>query len=93
MGVPEGEDREKGIKNLSVKMRVNFPKLMNRQLEEAQRVPDKTNLKRPTPRPFIIKMQRCPGLVAQLVRVSSPYAKVVGLMPGQGTYKNQPVCV
>ena len=31
-----------------------------------------------------------PGWVAQLVRASSQYAKVVGLIPGQDTYKNQP---
>ena len=30
-----------------------------------------------------------PGQLAQLVRVSSPYAKVVGSIPGQGTYKKQ----
>ena len=32
-----------------------------------------------------------PGWVAQLVRTSSRYAKAVGLIPGQGTYKNQPI--
>ena len=31
------------------------------------------------------------GPVAQLVRVLSPYAKVAGLIPGQGTCKNQPM--
>ena len=31
------------------------------------------------------------GWAAQLVRVSSWHAKVVGSIPGQGTYKNQPV--
>ena len=31
------------------------------------------------------------GQVAQLVRTSLPYIKVVGLIPGQGTYKNQPM--
>ena len=31
-----------------------------------------------------------PGwVVAQLVRASAPYAKVAGLIPGQGTYKKQ----
>ena len=30
-----------------------------------------------------------PGPVAQLVRVSSQYTKVVGLIPSQGTNKNQ----
>lgn len=32
-----------------------------------------------------------PGGVAQLVAVSSRYAKVAGLILGQGTYKNQPM--
>ena len=32
-----------------------------------------------------------PGRVSQLVRASSWYTKVAGLIPGQGTYKNQPV--
>ena len=31
------------------------------------------------------------GLVAQLVRVSSQYAKVPGRIPGQGTYKTEPI--
>ena len=32
-----------------------------------------------------------PGQVAQLVRASSGYAKVVSSIPGQGTYENQPM--
>ena len=32
-----------------------------------------------------------PGHVAQLVRALSRYAKVLGLIPGQGTYENQPM--
>ena len=32
-----------------------------------------------------------PGQVAQLVRALSGYAKVAGSIPGQGTYKNQPM--
>ena len=32
-----------------------------------------------------------PGQESQLVRASFRYAKVVGLIPGQGTYKKQPV--
>lgn len=31
------------------------------------------------------------GPVAQLVRVSSRYAKVPGRIPGQGTYKTEPI--
>ena len=34
-----------------------------------------------------------PGQVAQLVRASAQYAKVLGLIPDQGTYKNQPMDV
>ena len=37
------------------------------------------------------EMSLSPGWVAQLVRVLSQYAKVVGLISGQGTYKNQPM--
>ena len=33
----------------------------------------------------------CPGQVVQLVGASSPYAKGAGLIPGHGTYKNQPI--
>ena len=32
-----------------------------------------------------------PDQVAQLVRVSPQYAKVAGSIPGQGTYKYQPM--
>ena len=35
--------------------------------------------------------QFSPDQVAQLVRESSLYARVVGLVHGQGTYKNQPM--
>ena len=31
----------------------------------------------------------CPGQVAQLVRMSSCYDRVAGLIPGQGTGKSQ----
>ena len=37
------------------------------------------------------KTNRCPNWVAQLVRASSQYAKVVGSIPGQDIYKNQPM--
>ena len=33
----------------------------------------------------------CPGWVAQLVTMLSGYAKIAGLMPGQGTYKKQQI--
>ena len=37
--------------------------------------------------PVIRLVSLGPGQVAQLVRVLSPYTKVAGLIPGQGTYK------
>ena len=37
------------------------------------------------------EFQSGPGWVAQLVRASSLCTKVVGLIPSQGTYKNQPM--
>ena len=42
-------------------MKENFPNLMKEidmQLQEAQRVPNKMDAKRPTPRGFIIKMPK-----------------------------------
>ena len=38
-----------------------------------------------------IETTMSPGEVIQLVRASSRYAKFVGLIPGQGTHKNQPM--
>ena len=37
------------------------------------------------------RSQPCASHVAQLVRASSPYAGVPTSIPGQGTYKNQPM--
>ena len=39
----------------------------------------------------IILLRQSPGQVAQLVRASSQNTKVEGSIPGQGTYKNQPM--
>nr|KAF6462323.1 hypothetical protein HJG59_011354 [Molossus molossus] len=62
LGVPEGEEREQEIENLfETIMTENFPNLVKEtdiQVQEAQRVPNKMNLKRPTPRHIIIKMQK-----------------------------------
>nr|KAF6501048.1 hypothetical protein HJG59_008036 [Molossus molossus] len=62
LGVPEGEEREQEIENLfETIMAENFPNLVketNIQVQEAQRVPNKMNPKRPTPRHIIIKMQK-----------------------------------
>ena len=58
--IPEGQEKEQQIENLFEKvMMENFPNLMRKivtQVQEAQRVPIKMNLKRPTPRHIIIKM-------------------------------------
>ena len=61
IGIPEGEE-EQGIENLFEKvMMENFPKLMRgnvTQIQETQRVPIKSNPKRPTSRHIIIKMAK-----------------------------------
>ena len=58
---PKGEEREQGIKNLFEEiMAIKFPDLVKKidtHIQEAQRVPNKMNSKRYTPR-YIIKMAR-----------------------------------
>lgn len=39
---------------------------------------------------FFLKMKDSPDWEDQLVRASCQYTKVVGLIPSQGTKKNQP---
>ena len=57
-GVPK-EEREQEIENLFEKMMENFPSWRKkRQAQEVQRVPNKVNPTRPTPRHVIIKPQR-----------------------------------
>ena len=60
IGVPEGEEKEFG--NLFEKIKKeNFPNLVKEidmQVQEAQRVPNKMDAKRPTPRHIIIKMPK-----------------------------------
>ena len=60
--MPEGEEKEQEIRNLFEKiMKENFPNLVketDNQLQEAQRVPNKVNTNRPTPRHIIIKMPK-----------------------------------
>ena len=62
MGVPEGEEEEKEIKELFEKiMKENFPNLVREicmQVQEAQRIPNKMNAQRPTPKYIIIKMSK-----------------------------------
>ena len=56
----EGEEKEQVIENLFEKiMKENFPNLVKEidiQIQEAQRVPNKMDTKRNTPRHIIIKM-------------------------------------
>ena len=58
--MPEGEEKEQEIGNLFDKiMKEKFPDLVKEidmQVQEAQRIPDKMDAKRPTPRHIIIKM-------------------------------------
>ena len=60
--MPEGEEEEQEIENLFEKiMKENFPNLIKEidmQVQEAQRVPNKLDPKRNTPRHIIIKMPK-----------------------------------
>ena len=60
--MPEGEEKEQEIGNLSEKIvKENFPNLVKEidmQVQEAQRVPNKMDAKRPTPGHIIIKMPK-----------------------------------
>ena len=60
MGVPEGEGEEQEIENLFKNiMTEKFPNLVKEidmQVQEAQRIPNKTDPNRTTPRHIIIKM-------------------------------------
>ena len=62
IGVPEGEERKKGIKNLfeviMAESFLNLKKETDIQVQEAQRVPNKINPNRPTPRHVTIKMAK-----------------------------------
>ena len=60
--MPEGEEGEQELENLFEKiMKENFPNFVKEidiQVQEAQRVPNKTDTKRTTPRHIIIKMTK-----------------------------------
>ena len=62
MGMPEGKEREQKIGSLFEKiMKESFPNLVKEidiQVQEAQRIPNKINSKRTTPRYIIIKMPK-----------------------------------
>ena len=60
-GIPEGEDKEKGIENIFEEITAeNFPNLKHTdiKIQEAQRAPNKQNPKRHTPRHIVIKMAK-----------------------------------
>ena len=60
--MPEGEEKKQEIRNLFEKiMKENYPHLVKEidvQVQEAQRVPNKMDANRPTPRHIIIKMPK-----------------------------------
>ena len=60
--MPEREEKEQELGNLFEKiMKENFPNLVKEidmQVTKAQRVPNKMDAKRPTPRLIIIKMSK-----------------------------------
>ena len=61
IGIPEGEEEEKGIENIFEEiMAENIPNLKHTdiKIQEAQRAPNKLNPNRPTPRHIIIKMAK-----------------------------------
>ena len=62
IGVPEGEEREKGPEKIFQEMIVeNFPnvgKEIATQVQEAQRVPYRINPRRNTPRHTVIKLAK-----------------------------------
>ena len=59
MGIPERKESKQGIKNLFEEiMMENIPNLVRKKFQEAQRVPNKLNPKRPTLRHIIIKITR-----------------------------------
>ena len=62
IGVPEGEEKEQEIGNLFENiMNKNFPNSVEEidmQVQEAQRIPNKMDTKKPTPRHILVKMPK-----------------------------------
>ena len=75
IGVPEGEEKEKGIKNVFDEIMVkNFPNLKKKtdiQVQEAQRVPEKIIPNIPTPRHSTIKMVKVKERILKTARETS----------------------
>ena len=72
IGVPEGEEKEQEIRDLFVKtMKENFPNLVKEidmQVQEAQRVPNKLDAKRPMSRHIIIKKPKVKERILEAAR-------------------------
>ena len=61
IGIPEGEEKEKGIENIFEEIiSENFTNLKKTdiKIQEAQRAPNKLNPNGPTPRHIIIKIPK-----------------------------------
>ena len=82
IGVPEGEEKEQEIGNLFEKiMKENYPnlgKVIDMQVQEAQRVTNKMDAKRPIPRHIIIKTPK----VKDKERLKSSKRKEVSYLQG-----------
>ena len=72
IGIPKGEEREKGIENVFEEiMAENFPNLKKEtdtQVQEAQRVPNNINPNRPTLRHIIVKMVKVKERILKAAR-------------------------
>ena len=62
MGIPEGEEKNKGAESIfKVTMAENFPNLgreMDTQIHEAQKIPNSLNPNIATPRHLVIKLSK-----------------------------------
>ena len=56
-----GEEKEKGIENVIEETIPDLKKETDTQIEEAERIPNKMNPNRPTPRRITIKMAKVKG--------------------------------
>ena len=74
--MPDGEEEEQQIENLFEKiMKENFPNFVKEidiQVQEAQRVPNKLDPKRATPRYIIIEVQKIKDKVRTLKAAGEP---------------------
>ena len=72
IGAPEGGEREKGVENVFNEiMAEKFPnpkKEIDIQVQEVQRIPNKMNPNRPTPRHIIIKIAKVKERILKAAR-------------------------